>query len=96
MKPIHLNHFYSKKLDAGLSNRWVQYIHGILKRTLDIRFPDLRPTTASLLLEENVHPKIVSELLGHSTITLTLNTYSHIIDPLGRAAADTMDDIAEP
>jgi len=45
------------------------------------------------LLEKNVHPKIVSELLGLSSITLTLNTFSHIINPLGRAAADTMDDI---
>ena len=61
----------------------------------DIRFHDLRHTTASLLLEKNVHPKIVSELLGHSTITLTLNTYSHIINPLSRVAADTMDDIVD-
>ena len=46
-------------------------------------------------LEKNVHPKIVSELLGYSTITLTLNTYTNIINPLGRVAADTMDDIVD-
>jgi integrase len=73
-----LRHFKARIEDAGLP---------------DIRFHDLRHTTASLLLEKNVHPKIVQELLGHSTITLTLNTYSHIINPLGRIAADTMDDV---
>jgi integrase len=35
----------------------------------------------------------VSELLGHSSVNLTLNTYSHIINPLNRVAADTMDDV---
>ena len=59
----------------------------------NIRFHDLRHTTASLLLEKNVHPKIVSELLGHSTVTLTLNTYSHIINPLSSVAADALDEI---
>jgi integrase len=59
----------------------------------DIRFHDLRHGVASLLLEKNVHPKIVSELLGHSSVNLTLNTYSHIINPLNRVAADTMDDV---
>ena len=73
-----VRHFKNKLSSAGLP---------------DIRFHDLRHTTASLLLEKNVHPKIVSELLGHSTITLTLNTYSHIINPLSRVAADTLDDI---
>jgi integrase len=59
----------------------------------EIRFHDLRHTTASILLENNVHPKIVQELLGHSTVTLTLNTYSHIINPLSRVAADTLDGV---
>jgi len=73
-----LRHFKNNLSSAGLPN---------------IRFHDLRHTTASLLLEKNVHPKIVSELLGHSTVTLTLNTYSHIINPLSRVAADTLDEI---
>ena len=58
-----------------------------------IRFHDLSHTTASLLLEKNVHPKIASELLGHSTVTLTLNTYSHIINPMSGVAAEAMDEI---
>ena len=53
----------------------------------------MRHTTPSLLLEKNVHPKIVSELLGHSSITLTLTTYSHVINPMNKIASDTMDDM---
>jgi len=49
-------------------------------------------TTASLLLEKNVYPKIVFELLGHSIVTLTLNSYSHIINPRSGLAADAMDE----
>jgi integrase len=49
----------------------------LLKRTgipLDTRFHDLRHTCATLLLSRNVNPKIVSEMLGHSSIDITLNT----------------------
>lgn len=42
-----------------------------------IRFHDLRHTHASLLLKQNVHPKIVSERLGHSSVGITLDRYSH-------------------
>jgi integrase len=43
-----------------------------------IRFHDLRHTAATLLLGKGVHPKIVQEMLGHSTITQTMDTYSHV------------------
>jgi integrase len=56
-----------------------------------IRVHDLRHTVASILLERAVHPKIVQELLGHSTIRLTLDTYSHLTPALHREAAQTMD-----
>lgn len=42
-----------------------------------IRFQDLRHTHASLLLQQNVHPKVVSERLGHSSVSITLDRYSH-------------------
>jgi len=45
----------------------------------EIRFHDLRHTCATLLLTRNVNPKIVSEMLGHSTIAITLDTYSHVL-----------------
>ncbi|HZR40712.1 MAG TPA: tyrosine-type recombinase/integrase [Ktedonobacteraceae bacterium] len=44
-----------------------------------IRFHGLRHRTASLLLALDVHPKLVQELLGHSTISMTLDTYLHVL-----------------
>jgi integrase len=55
------------------------------------RFHDLRHACASLLLAQGVSPRVVMETLGHSQISLTLNTYSHVIPALGRAAAEQMD-----
>jgi integrase len=54
---------------------------------------DLRHTCAILLLTEGVHPKIVSEMLGHSSIAITLDVYSHVIQGLGDAAALAMEDV---
>jgi len=59
----------------------------------DTRFHDLRHTCATLLLTKGVHPKIVSEMLGHSSIAITLDTYSHVIPGLGDAAALAMEDV---
>ena len=47
------------------------------------RFRDLRHTCATLLLSRGVHPKFVQELLGHATIAITLDTYSHVIPSMG-------------
>jgi integrase len=54
------------------------------------RFHDLRHACASLLLAEGVNPRVVMEILGHSQVSLTLNTYSHVIPSLGRDAADRL------
>ena len=56
-----------------------------------IRVHDLRHTTASILLEAGAHPKLVQDLLGHSTVALTLNTYSHVTAGLSDQAARLMD-----
>ena len=56
-----------------------------------IRFHDLRHTAATLLLGQGVHPKIVSEMLGHSNIGTTLDLYSHVTPVMQRQAADVMD-----
>jgi hypothetical protein len=48
-----------------------------------IRFRDLRHTHATLGLAAHVHPKVMSERLGHSSITITLDPYSHAIPALG-------------
>ena len=46
---------------------------------LGTRFHDLRHTFATLMLLAGVHPKIVSEMLGHSSVAFTLDVYSHVI-----------------
>ena len=57
------------------------------------RFHDLRHTFATLLLLRGVHVKIVSSMLGHSTIRLTLDTYSHVLPGMQKTATDAMDAI---
>ena len=58
-----------------------------------IRFHDLRHTAATLLLAAGVHPKIVSEMLGHSDTGITLDLYSHVIPGLHQRAAAAFDDL---
>ena len=58
-----------------------------------VTFHALRHTTASLLLAQGVHPRVVMEQLGHSQIALTMNTYSHVIPVLERDAADRLNAI---
>ena len=59
----------------------------------DIRFHDLRHTAATLLLAQGVDPRTIMETLGHSQISLTLNTYAHVVPALQRVAAEKMDAI---
>lgn len=54
------------------------------------RMYDLRHTHATMLLKANVHPKIVSERLGHASISLTLDTYSHVLPTIQDAAVDAI------
>ncbi len=57
----------------------------------DIRFHDLRHTTATLLLRKGVHPKVVQERLGHATINITLDIYSHVMPDLQREATEKLE-----
>jgi integrase len=56
-----------------------------------IRFHDLRHSAASLMGAQGVPARVIMETLGHSTITVTLNTYSHVLDEARQEAADAMD-----
>ena len=58
-----------------------------------MRIHDLRHTHASLLLKVGVHPKVVSERLGHSSVTITLDRYSHLLPGLQEAAAAKFDEL---
>lgn len=61
-----------------------------------IRFHDLRHTCATLLLTQGTHPKFVQELLGHATIAITLDTYSHVMPSMGDQTARAMHDALLP
>jgi integrase len=56
-----------------------------------IRLHDLRHTHATQLLKQGVHPKVVAERLGHSSIAITLDTYSHVVPGLQEEAARQLD-----
>lgn len=56
-----------------------------------INFHSLRHTHATLLLSQGIHPKVVSERLGHSTISITLDTYSHVLPGMQSAAVDALE-----
>lgn len=77
INPSNLQRHYKKMLTrAGLP---------------EIRFHDLRHTHATLMLEQGVHPKIVQERLGHNSIQITLDTYSHALPNLQAEAADKLE-----
>jgi integrase len=69
-------------LNGGKTSKWV-----------DIRFHDLRHTTATLMIQQNIHPKVVQERLGHSDISLTLNTFSHLLPSIQDEVAGKLDDL---
>jgi integrase len=56
-----------------------------------IRIHDLRHTAATLMLGRGVHPKIVQEMLGHSTITQTMDTYSHVLPDMQDQAVSAIE-----
>ncbi len=62
----------------------------------DKPFHGCRHAVATALLSENTHPRLVMELLGHSKISITLDTYSHVIEKSMRGVADTMDRLLSP
>ena len=76
---------------------WVLF-GGSFKRSLKLaglpertRFHDLSHTCVTLLLSKGVHPKIVQELLGHATISITLDTYSHVHPNMHSEAVSAME-----
>jgi integrase len=84
----------SPLLPNSVTHAWIKLarrcgLHGI-------RLHDARHTHASLLLKQGVHPKIVQERLGHGSIQITLDTYSHVAPGLQQAAAKKFDDIVLP
>lgn len=58
-----------------------------------MRFHDLRHSAATILLAAGVHPKKVQELLGHSSVTITMDVYSHVLPSMQQDVAHKMDDL---
>jgi len=58
-----------------------------------VRLHDARHSHASLLIQQGAHPKIVQERLGHASIQVTLDTYSHVAPGLQEAAAEAFDEV---
>lgn len=58
-----------------------------------IRFHDLRHTHATLLLSKDINVKVISERLGHSKISVTLDTYSHVIPSMQQEVTNTLEEI---
>ena len=77
------------------SNVVNRHFKPLLKRSKlpRIRPHDLRHTCATLLLIKGVHPKYVQELLGHANISITLDTYSHVIPGMGNQTVAAMEEI---
>jgi integrase len=71
-----------------------RYFKPMLRRAAlpDIRWHDLRHTCATLLLSRGTHPKYVQQLLGHASVQLTLDRYSHWMPSMGKLTASAMDE----
>ena len=76
-------------LPDTITHAWIM----LVRRTglSGVRLHDCRHTHASLLLKQGTHPKVVQERLGHASIQITLDTYSHVTPGLQEAAAQRFD-----
>jgi len=76
----------------------IRRFHAVLKASAlpRIRFHDLRHSAATLLLAQGVSPKYISDLLGHSQVSFTLQTYAPVLPHVQREAAEKMDEILVP
>lgn len=84
-------HYISKKFAQIIKSINKELKNNNKKELPVIRFHDLRHTHATLLLKQGVNPKIVSERLGHSTVSITLDLYSHVLPNMQKEAAQKLD-----
>lgn len=76
------------------TNRWSKFLKQ--HKFKYIRLHDLRHTSASILIAQGEHAKVISERLGHSDISVTMNTYGHVFSSASRSAGDKMESIFQP
>jgi len=90
----HHDFVFSSSIGTPLDcNNVLKQFRAILKQAgiAERCFHDLRHTCATLLLSQGVHARVVMEMLGHSSIAVTMNTYSHVMRPMQDDAATKMD-----
>lgn len=98
-KPVDQGNLYGRNfrrtMAAAKLGTWREAVPGRNKRTFlpAFRMYDLRHTAATLLLKKGIHVKIVSEMLGHSKVSQTLDTYSHVLPGMQGGAADAMQEV---
>ena len=78
----------------SITHAWIKLVRRIGLK--GIRLHDARHSHASLMLKAGIHPKIVQERLGHASIQITLDTYSHVVPGLQEAAANRFDELVNP
>jgi integrase len=83
-RPLKFGSFYGLHFKPAVRAVFPEHLHGL-------RFHDLRHTYASLLVEQGAHPKEMAELMGHSSVQITLDRYSHVMPRLTSALAERMD-----
>jgi integrase len=81
-------------LPNTVTHAWIKLVRRVGLK--GIRLHDARHSHASLMLKAGTHPKIVQERLGHSSVTITLDTYSHVAPGLQEAAAAQFDKMVSP
>lgn len=85
---------FTTELGEPVSRTHVSHQFTLLQQRAGVphhRLYDSRHTAASLLLAQGVSPRVVMEILGHSSFALTMDTYTHVMAPLLHDAADAMD-----
>lgn len=87
------NHKGGKYNATHFSSRVFKNVLTLAGISKEFKFHHLRHTHASLLLQENVNPKIVQERLGHSNVNITLNTYSHLLPDVQQEAVKALDSL---
>lgn len=74
-----------------LTRKWIRFVKS--HNLPDLRLHDLRHTHATLLIQAGVNPKVVQERLGHADVTITLNTYTHVMPDMAKDAANKIENI---
>ena len=104
MEKLSMGDKYNSSLDLVFPNGYggIMIPHNITKRSFkkylvnaglsrETRFHALRHTAATLLLASGVNVKVVSEMLGHSNVSITLSIYAHVLPHMQQSAVSAMD-----